>query len=395
LLTTLAESTQGWAEQVDDAETLQRVFLHMFEQAAAPDTVPLKDNRFEVDSAISEMTLLVFNGQDAHEPLQLIDPEGSIFTEKQHPSMAHWRVANGYDLVSVEKPQPGEWRIKSDPDPDNRVLIVTDLKLDVGAMLSNYLAGENLTVRAQITERGKPVQRRDFLELLTAEMSLSVTDVGDELSIPQSIPLHLDSSEAVFLMNRSIDKQPGDYEAIVTVNGGTFKRQSRSKFRLHSAPVTFLSELSNEGTEIRIVAHAEPDLVDSRTLTGLIVISGPDGSTQVHDIPAFGAGASEVAVGVSKNGIYQIEAHVLGQRSDGRSIKFTTKLPDQEVTRFEVPRPVSEEPVVLAPPETDIDWMRGGAIVASGNAVIGLMLGVVWLLFGRRKRVASNEVVLA
>jgi hypothetical protein len=63
------------------------------------------------------------------------------------------------------------------------------------------------------------VQRRDFLELLTAEMSLSVTDVGDELSIPQSIPLHLDSSEAVFLMNRSIDKQPGDYEAIVTVNG--------------------------------------------------------------------------------------------------------------------------------------------------------------------------------
>ena len=60
LLRDISLATDGWYEQVDNAEQLQRVFLHLFEKAAQRDTVPLTDNNFKIDDSVSEMTLLVF-----------------------------------------------------------------------------------------------------------------------------------------------------------------------------------------------------------------------------------------------------------------------------------------------------------------------------------------------
>lgn len=65
LLREIALETDGWYEQVDDAEQLQRVFLHLFEKAAKRDTVPLKENTFKIDDSVTEMTVLVFRQADS------------------------------------------------------------------------------------------------------------------------------------------------------------------------------------------------------------------------------------------------------------------------------------------------------------------------------------------
>ena len=187
---------------------------------------------------------------------------------------------------------------------------------------------------------------------------------------------------------------PGDYAAVVTVNGGTFKRQSRSKFRLHSSPLTFSSEPSEQQTEIRITAQAEPDLVEFRSLTGLLVISGPHETTHVYDLPAFVDGVSKLSVDVSENGLYKINAHVLGRRRNGQPIKFGVALPDHEVTGVDVRDALVPEVADASPAEFQFDWKLGGTIVAAGNAVIGLLLVGVWLLYGRRKHGAAKEVVI-
>lgn len=65
LMKTLAGETGGWYQQVAQADELQRAFLRMFETVGKPDSVPLQDNRFVVDSSISEATVLVFSKPDA------------------------------------------------------------------------------------------------------------------------------------------------------------------------------------------------------------------------------------------------------------------------------------------------------------------------------------------
>ena len=41
LLRDISLATEGWYEQVNNAEQLQRVFLHLFEKVANPESVPL------------------------------------------------------------------------------------------------------------------------------------------------------------------------------------------------------------------------------------------------------------------------------------------------------------------------------------------------------------------
>ncbi len=90
--------------------------------------MPLKDNKFLVDSSIQEVTLLVFRKESA-EPTQVITPSGAQFDAKSAPQNVSWHRDIGYDLLTISHPETGEWRIQAAMDPDNRVIVVTDLKM--------------------------------------------------------------------------------------------------------------------------------------------------------------------------------------------------------------------------------------------------------------------------
>jgi len=391
LLTTLAASTEGWAEEVADASTLQRVFLHMFEQAAKPDSVPLLDNRFNVDSSVSEMTLLVFRGE-TDPPLQLITPTEESLAANAHGEKVHWRSDSGYDLVTVSEPKTGTWQINTTPDPDNRVMIVTDLKLAIDDVPSYLMAEEVLQVHARITEQGAPLNRPDFLKLLEADMSVATvgsSGLGGE-------PMTLDQARALFAGQRVIDWPAGDYELVVRVDGGTFARQQRTKIRIYGAPFTFGQKVTADGQSINVDVTAAIDLVDVGTLSGIVVVDRPGGSSEVFDLPSFDRSHAQLPVPAAINGRYQIEPRVFGQTLSGRFLSVrATPLAAEITAGTDLPGPVEIAPPEPEPPAAPpIDWLLSGGIVLAGNALVMMLLGIVWLLVGRRKQVANNEVVL-
>ncbi len=389
LMTILAESTDGWAEEVEDATSLQRVFLHMFEQAASPDSIPLLDNRFEVDNSISEMTLLVFRGQSA-DPLQLVSPSGTLIDERSLPSNIKWRGESGYDLVSVSNPATGTWQINTDPDPDNRVLIVTDLKLALNPLPTVVLVDEMLTIEARITERGQPLVREDFLKLLQAETVVSGTTNKE----PEAFPIPLDKNLARFRSEHVIDWPSGDYELVIRVDGGTFQREQRSKMRIHSAPITFSSSVAEDGQSLTVFGDAEIGLIALDSLAGFVLVAKPDGSSEVFDLPPFTSGEVKLEIAAPINGIYHIEPRIIGRSASGRVLNFKPLTLTPEVTEgADVVVDVGEAvPEVPAP--ASIDWVRSSSIVLIGNLFILTFLGVVWLIIGQRRRVQTSEVVL-
>lgn len=86
LLRAVSIATDGWYEQVDTADELQRVFLHLFEKAAQRDTVPLTDNNFKIDASVSEMTLLVFRSEGTRDT-ELVLPDLSRLKMMNFPEM--------------------------------------------------------------------------------------------------------------------------------------------------------------------------------------------------------------------------------------------------------------------------------------------------------------------
>jgi len=379
LMTVLAENTDGWSEQIDEAASLQRIFLHIFEQVASPDSIPLLDDRFEVDKSIREMTLLVFHGEGS-EPLELVNPHGEILQLDSHPANVHWRAESGYELVTVIEPAKGTWRINTAPDPDNRVLIVTDLKLKLDPLPTNMLTNESITLNAHITERGQFLKREDFLNLLQAELVVS----GSDVDAPTIFPIPFDPQQFRFTIEHVIDWPPGDYEFVVRIDGGTFQRERRSKIRIHETPIMFSSNLTEEGLATEIFILADEERVDLESLMGLLMVTKPDGANEVFDLPVFSSGEAFLTIAMPVNGTYKIEPWVVGRSTSGRNLNVKTKPLVAEIT---LGTDVIESVAT-------IDWTYIGVIVLIGNIIIGLLLGVVWFWLGRRRSIPLDKVEL-
>lgn len=177
LLRQLSTRTGGWMEVAQDAGALQRAFLHMLEQAAAPTTVPLQGNHFDIDGQVSEFTLLAFHG--ASGSTSLVSPGGEEFSALTHPAGVSWRGEADYDLVTLTAPKAGRWTLKGVSDPDNRVVVVTDLGIELGGLPNTLAAGAGAHLEAWLTARGQPLTRRDFLTLASADASLTPSASGD------------------------------------------------------------------------------------------------------------------------------------------------------------------------------------------------------------------------
>ena len=151
LLSTLSSYTDGLYKKVKSADELQKLFLEMLEQSVNLDTIPLKDNRFNVDASINDMTLLVFNKDKAH-PTTIVTPGKRTWSKDTHSEQLKWFSDDGFDLITIKKPQQGQWKIMAPIDENNRVVVATNLKLKTNKLPSFLMLGDVVKVNAYLEE---------------------------------------------------------------------------------------------------------------------------------------------------------------------------------------------------------------------------------------------------
>jgi hypothetical protein len=230
LLRQLSVATGGWAEIAHNAQELQRGFVRIFNKAVPQNTLPLKDNRFTVDASIEEFTVLVLLPPNA-KPTQLVAPDGGKITRKAPPKNTHWVHEDGYDLITVSRPATGDWKLVADADPDNQVLIVTHLTMEVTQIPNFLVRSEIPEIAASFSENGQPIDREDFLKLLTVSAALA------DAAAKQDLPMPRDPDHPVrFTLHLEQALQPGSYTLTVNADGRTFQRQAIQTF-------TFMDDL--------------------------------------------------------------------------------------------------------------------------------------------------------
>ncbi|RMG37392.1 MAG: VWA domain-containing protein [Gammaproteobacteria bacterium] len=242
LMKQLSAETGGWYQQVDNADQLSRVFLKVFEQVGKPEGVPLKGNHFTVDASVKEATLLVFRGQDAKPPV-LISPTGKQYTDSDLVAGVAWYRDQGYDLITIGSPERGEWTLQADVDPDNRVMIVTDLKLRTSEVPAHLAVGEDLLLGAHLSNKGKVVDRKAFLRLLDVRAD-AITEAGSD-------PLGLNddgkdgdakAGDGRYTVRYREDRPFDEVELLFSVDSPTFMREKRYRVRVHEPASLHFSE---------------------------------------------------------------------------------------------------------------------------------------------------------
>ncbi len=412
ILTEIAERTGGLALSARSNEDLQRVFLALFEATAPRTGVPLVENRFRVDESISELTLVVFRETDAA-PTRIQIPDGGEIDVEIASALADWRWDDsaGRDLITISDPPAGSWRILAAEDPDNRALVITDLKLampGLPGLPSRVFPGEAIEGGLLLTNRGEPIVERRLTKDLQAQVD--VTDPQE--TVIESIELNDIGADPDVLGGDSrydfqlrLDGESGIYTLEGHASGPTFERVIRRKIAL-ARTLPFATRVvrphlaarqdsKDTGTDVgadtggpaaHLIIEQDVALLDPSASRLAAQIECETGSPIAIETPLLEA-TNRIELPHIDGSDCRVTGTVSGETDDGRALSLPL---DQPIPAPQVSTPADEPTPKDKPSEaTESDPESNpliAVLVGLGGLVILGLLGWTWRLVSRRLR---------
>lgn len=413
----LSAKTDGGFEQTDNAEQLERIFLRLFEKTTKPDTVPLVDNKFLVDESILELTLLVFKPQNAR-PTEVIEPDQTQYQKINSPDYAKWQSEKNYDLITITRPKVGEWSINAQTDPDNRVLVVTNLQIQTNRIPNNLYIGETLNVGLFMTDNNKRITDDNFLQFIS--MSAKQKEPNKKRWFLHDNGLRGDAEAHDGLFNVQIKKtlEVGKNQFTFQASTDTLQREINYSVIIHDTQLinTRAEQLQkNNSNYHQILVTPNIEFVNPRTMKmSALLVEGDliDNEDSAQTITLQQANPKVLEWSYESDKLdpakdYHVIIHMLTKTRTGRPIDYTSQpiqlnlpkfdnlllSPDQLLT--DETAVIKSEPDSIEAPleepveetvETESDWLMGTIIAVIVNIVFGIG---GW--FGYRKWKKSRE----
>ena len=414
----LSAKTDGGFEQTESAEQLERIFLRLFEKTTRPDTVPLVDNKFLVDESIIELTLLVFKPQNAR-PTEVIEPDKKTYKQTNKPPYVKWQSEKNYDLITITQPKTGEWSINAQTDPDNRVLVVTNLQIQTNRIPNNLFVGENLNVALFMSDNNKKITDDNFLQFISmsaVQKDLATNEKAKRwflhdnglrgdieahdglFNVQINKTLNIGNNKFTFQASTDTLQREINYSVMVhdtKLLSTRVEQQQKDDKNYHQILVSPNIEFVNPG-QIKMTAS----LVEGDKLSG-------DNSGQTIDLQQINPKVLEWSYesnSLDPEKDYHIIIHMKTKTRTGRPIDYTSQAiqlnlptfdnlllsPDQLITEA-VPELDNDEEMieefVEETPETDEpDWIMSAIIAVIVNIIVGIG---GW--FGYRKWKVARE----
>ena len=394
LLRQLALETGGSFAVASTASELQKVFYRMFERASKPDTVALRGKEFPIDASIREMTLLIFRKADS-QPTILIPPDSPAISA-QKPRGSRWRSDQGYDLITVRNPEAGTWRIDAEMDPDNRLMVVTDLKLEVEGLPAYASPRDVHRVAAELFNRDKKIRKNSFLRFVDFELTHIDVD-GNEKKYPLAHTSEReDKGQYIYALDQKLAE--GEHSFIVSADSRTFNRSKRFDMQVRW-PVEVRIEPQPQAGVYELQLRAREEYLKPDGMVANVDIEAPDGSRDSLDLE-HSRGWHRARIETSQAGLYRAHITVSAQN-------HATEIYDIDLGSFSMlgvyrEPPASEADVTKAEPEAATDekaatgqgtnWRMVGIVVVAVNVFLMLLLLGGWLIIRRRN--ATDALLL-
>lgn len=225
MLETLAAESGGHFSLSSNAEGLNRAFLKALNAAVPQEQIPLDEEGFTVDDGVEEFTALIFWGEDetsSTRSLELIRPDGEVFSESSAADNMRWAAETGYDLITVSEPSAGQWQVNGELGEGSRVTVVSDLRMVVSPVPASFTADEPVSLQIAFFEEDSRIQNADFLDVIDVIVRLTANDGGSGSKIlngegPPEDGVYVDKIESL--------PAAGDYDIEVVADGKTFSRR--------------------------------------------------------------------------------------------------------------------------------------------------------------------------
>lgn len=330
LLQQLSSATGGLHETIETTTDLDKIFMHIFDVATPRDELPLIDNKVKVDKSINEITFLAFR-KNKHSKTIITSPSGNRYGSEILNNDLTWHSEKRYDLVTITTPEAGIWTIDGDINPDNRVLVVTNLQLIVSTLPNYSLLSQSTEIYAHLESENKIIKNRDFLHFVRMKLKQSM-DHNDNLDTirlkdnGKGIDKH--KKDGIYSAEVKNIGSTGKYNFKLSVNGTTFKRINTQNINFVDYPVSFNTKKTKD-SDIFVSVIPYQSLIDADSMKVTVNHSQPGGTIQQHLAKKNGSAEWSTTI-LTRNihGNHKITIHVEGKNNHSEKIDFDTNIID-------------------------------------------------------------------
>lgn len=351
LMKKLSLATDGVNQVAKSADELMATFLRIFDQAVPVERVPLDEEGFLVDASVEEFTALIFR-KNTDEKTIIADPAGKTYEATDPKNNVNWYRATNYDLITVQKPLPGKWKVISPMAPNSRVTVVSDLSLQVKPSANNLKRNQSLTLTYLFSEGDKTITKPEFLNLLSADILIAHDDEKNSRS--EAISFESIPENGVFQYTLDGMAEAGDYDLKLTVDGKTFRREFTHHFSVvdqnFKLEKNLLEEEDKKTYSYRITADAE--LVDTGKATAKVMVRNSQQNDMEKTLNIIDGDHWELVFTPVQTAKYSVSFVMEGVGLDGSPIQETLLAeefyyPDElSVKADEAERTKKEQPIV-------------------------------------------------
>lgn len=424
--TVQTDTAQTAAEHAEQQPLLHNGF-ELLSDLPTKNQIPLFENRFRIDEHVEEITLLLFRRRGSASVV-LVQPDGSkLHFNTAEQNKIRWHDASSYDLIEIKNPMPGPWQAIGRLLPESRIMVLTDIKLDVDPLPENLMVGETVKVTARLTNGNEPMNARDFREVLMLEVIFVSTNNANYdnfgRGVVQVAQFRDDGKgyderarDGVFTGEFQLRFVSGEWIPKYVVRTPLYTREVEQPpvvlkaasivADIIAAPALPDGQPAEQGKPHQVLFRITDDSIDKATVLLQGRVRYPNGEVDEFALNEPGLTAREVMLHNRGHGSYILEVQAFGAMKDGR--QFMLSLPE---TSFVVKMPVFEAPVLdelpqsikdeiaaeQAEPEAEFPW---GLVIGANLLILcggGLAIWIVitdrkWsdLLFWRKKQRAKE-----
>ncbi len=397
------------------AVTPAEPIMRLLDDLPTRNQIPLLDNRFRIDDGVQSITMVFFR-RPGSSSVVLVRPDGSkVYYNTADKHDMRWYDAATYDVIEITNPMPGPWQAIGRIMPESKILVLTDVELSVEPLPEPMMVGETFKLTAQLLEEGKPVNAREFKDILNLQVVFTSTNNKDyenyALGVVEVATFRDDgrgydmsARDGVFTGELNLVFGAGEWIPRYIVKTPLYTREiEHAPVIIQPAPVAIAVKTAAlaEGKHL-VTFNAVSELIDVNSLLFQGEVRYPDGETQPFSL-IEPAEQTELIVENRGAGSYIMNVSVFGQMTDGR--EFVLNLPEERflVTLQALEAPALAEPLEVTPsPEVAAEeeetpasfpwfWVILINVLIFGLGAVGIWLvstgrGFSVLLFWRKKK---------
>lgn len=373
----------------------------MANEVFAPSDIPLLDNRFRIDYGVKEITFII-KRKPGTPSVILVRPDGSkLYVGKVTPPDVGWLTQQDQDLITVRNPMPGPWQAIGEVDPDNRVRLLTDIRLESEPLPARLYQGERVKLQSRLLIDGAAPGAGYYLSDLGMTVKLQQFNDAAQSGEPiveETLGHYLDDGkgldevpgDGVLTAEAVLDVPAGKYRALYSSGNQVFSRAQSQQVLLFPWPLSYTLDAPSGDIGARLSLLIDADELDPAS----VVIQGKAIDSAGVSM-AFNAVATEPRLGVDLSalkaaGQYRVEATLFGTTRLGREVQLQLPVKSFTILPPPAPTPSAASPTSAAVPTKAKFEERESPVwlpwALGGGGLLLLLLGAGGFILLQKRR---------